>query len=819
MPSLFKHDRADIANQRLNAASDQQEAPGEGRRHSVNTNTSSATDENGPPDEDLFHNHSTKPIGKKSLLCEIQPLSYKDIGAELRGYKDLDRFADNEKSVVVLDVRENTIDGIVSRILEEFKDLGLLGDGDGENDVIEEAKEALIREEAGRAGTGISGDIRELHSKEDTVGKHWKSIVQGPGFVIPFGRTRVLDEGEERVVGIARLATPTNLGTVDDSLTQFVVVVLGPLKEIKGVKAPLELSRTFASLFQDDDFFNDAVDAQSPLAMKEAIRSYLTRHSSDGSAFDMEGGSREHGENAHGDFYRTGRFAGGLIDDIKRKYKWSVYRSDWTDGIREGRTLLKYLSTIVWLYFAIIMPTIAFGALNDKNTTLPGNERGQIGVIETLLAQSLSGLVFAAFSGQPLVIVMTTGPLTVFIEVLFSWSSSLDIEFLPFYAWTGLWTAAVLIVLVLTDASAFIRYCGNFTEEIFATLIAAIFIGEFIKPLIHVAEDEPTDVFLLSFLLAVGTYLVAHWLLVFRRSFLLKPIIRTLLSDFGVPIAIIAMSALRRAFTSIPLEMLRVPDEIGLVTSSGRSWVVPLFDIKVQHIFLAAVSGLLLATLFFLDQNISSVLVNKPENKLKKGVGYHLDLAVVAILVAVTSIFGMTWTHAALPHSPLHARALADVHEYEEHGRTYERVVRARETRITAFVTHILIALSILAKDVIGEIPMAVLYGFFLYIGVATLENNPLWDRILLWFTQKEKYPPNHYVRRVSVKRIHLYTTIQVALLVILWFIKSNFYMGDTVFNTGLLFPFIIALFIVVRMFILPKIFRKKELIALESNE
>lgn len=192
---------------------------------------------------------------------------------------------------------------------------------------------------------------------------------------------------------------------------------------------------------------------------------------------------------------------------------------------------------------------------------------------------------------------------------------------------------------------------------------------------------------------------------------------------------------------------------------------------------------------------------------------------VVSVIVVVQSVFGMPWTHAALPHSPLHARQLADVEEYEAHGRRYERVILSRETRWTGFVTHILIGLSILLKDALGKIPLAVLYGFFLYMGIATLDGNALWDRVLLLVTQKERYPANHYVRRVPIKRIHLYTFIQLALLVILWFFKSNFYLGDTVFNTGLLFPFVIAMFIPVRLYILPRLFSAKQLEALSHEE
>lgn len=754
------------------------------------------------------------------LLCEVEPLVHKSITHEIRGHKDLQRVA--EESPVVINIPATTPDRVVGALLTALVDAGQLSPDAlpeasaslyGRQPLVYTTREADNCEDAFDATTSASAlpiTSTPVSDPDDLPASHWHRNILGSGFLIPFARISALNNAERPVVAIARLSANSNLAVANDSLIRFVVVVLGPVRELKETKTPFELARSISSLFQDDDFFLEARRAETTDDFRDAIRKYLVSQTDRPSVDVDESAAKSSIEKT---FARTGRFAGGLIDDIKRRYNPGVYASDWTDGVTDPRSLIKYLSTTVWLYFAIIMPTIAFGALDNDNTN------GAIGVIETLVSQAFAGILFAVLAGQPLTIVMTTAPLTVFIDVLFRWCKSLDIAFLQFYAWTGIWTAVILLILVVTDACFIMKYCGHFTEEIFATLIAALFISEFVKPLIDLRKDEPTDVFLLAFLLASGTFLIASTLLNFRRSFLLKPIIRDLLSDFGVPIAILTMTAARRAFLNIEIEALSVPKEIGIVTSSGRAWFIPLFDISVQHIFLALVSGALLAMLFFLDQNISSMLVNKVENKLRKGPGYNLDLVIVSIIIVVQSLLGMPWTHAALPHSPLHARQLADVEEYEEHGRRYERVVKSRETRITAFVTHILIGLSILAKDALALIPLAVLFGFFLFLGIGTLDGNALWDRILLLFTQPEKLPPNHYVRRVKIQRIHLYTLIQILLLVLLWFVKSNFYIKDTVFNTGLLFPFIIALFIPVRLYILPRIFTPAELHALSKEE
>lgn len=58
--------------------------------------------------------------------------------------------------------------------------------------------------------------------------------------------------------------------------------------------------------------------------------------------------------------------------------------------------------------------------------------------------------------------------------------------------------------------------------------------------------------------------------------------------------------------------------------------------------------------------------------RLKKGAAYHWDLFVVAVINAFLSIFTMPWVHAALPHSPLHVRALADLEDRVDQGHVHQ---------------------------------------------------------------------------------------------------------------------------------------------------
>lgn len=53
-----------------------------------------------------------------------------------------------------------------------------------------------------------------------------------------------------------------------------------------------------------------------------------------------------------------------------------------------------------------------------------------------------------------------------------------ELDYLEFRLWVGVWIAAILMILVATDASSLVRYITRFTEDNFATLIACIFMFE-----------------------------------------------------------------------------------------------------------------------------------------------------------------------------------------------------------------------------------------------------------------------------------------------------------------------------------------------------
>ena len=176
---------------------------------------------------------------------------------------------------------------------------------------------------------------------------------------------------------------------------------------------------------------------------------------------------------------RTGRLFGGLINDIKRKKPW--YLSDFKDAMS-----LQCVASYVFIYFACLTPIITFGGLL-------GDATGQnMASMESLVSGLIVGTLFGMFSGQPLTILGSTGPVLVFETIVYdTCTHTLGWDYLSFRLWIGVWTGFILLILVATDASAYVCYITRFTEENFATLIAVIFIISALKKVLQIGDTYP----------------------------------------------------------------------------------------------------------------------------------------------------------------------------------------------------------------------------------------------------------------------------------------------------------------------------------------
>uniref|UniRef100_A0A7N6FJ16 Anion exchange protein n=1 Tax=Anabas testudineus TaxID=64144 RepID=A0A7N6FJ16_ANATE len=547
------------------------------------------------------------------------------------------------------------------------------------------------------------------------------------------------------------------------------------------------------------------------------------------------GGGHEVGE----ELQRTKKFCGGLILDVKRKLPF--FASDFCDALH-----IQSLSAILFIYLGTVTNAITFGGLLGDATD------NMQGVLESFLGTALTGAVFCLLAGQPLTILSST-VVTDQTHSFTNKYKYNDLDYLEFRLWIGLWSAFLCLVLVATDASFLVQYFTRFTEEGFSALISFIFIydafkkmiklghhnlinsdfdpnlitqydcrcmpgawsllfGErdkfFVQPmnatwasltrqqclkyggrLVGEACDYVPDITLMSFILFFGTYTCSMCLKKFKTSRFFPTTVRKLISDFAIILTILLFCGVD-AFVGVETPKLIVPSEFK-PTSPHRGWFIPPFGGNPWWVYLAAALPALLVTiLIFMDQQITAVIVNRKEHKLKKGAGYHLDLFWVAILMIVCSFMGLPWYVAATVISIAHIDSLKMETETSAPGEQ-PKFLGVREQRVTGIFVFLLTGLSVFMAPILKFIPMPVLYGVFLYMGVASLNGVQFMDRLQLLLMPAKHQPDLIYLRHVPQRRIHLFTFIQALCLALLWILKSTV--------AAIIFPVMILALVAVR--------------------
>uniref|UniRef100_U3JQN7 Anion exchange protein n=1 Tax=Ficedula albicollis TaxID=59894 RepID=U3JQN7_FICAL len=319
---------------------------------------------------------------------------------------------------------------------------------------------------------------------------------------------------------------------------------------------------------------------------------------------------------------------------------------------------------------------------------------------------------------------------------------------------------------------------------------------------------------LLSLVLMAGTFFLAFFLRKFKNSSFLPGKVRRLIGDFGVPISIFIMALADFFISDTYTQKLSVPKGLQVTNATARSWFIqPMGEKKpfpIWMMFASVIPALLVFILIFLETQITTLIVSKPERKLVKGTGFHLDLLLIVAMGGLAALFGMPWLSATTVRTITHANALTIMSKTSAQGEK-SQILEVKEQRISGLLVAVLIGVSILMEPILKYIPLAVLFGIFLYMGVTSLFGIQLFDRILLLLKPPKYHPDEPYVTRVKTWRMHLFTFTQIVFLVVLWVVKST--------PASLALPFVLILTVPLRRFLLPRIFRDIELKCLDADD
>ncbi|XP_034517993.1 sodium bicarbonate cotransporter 3 isoform X9 [Ailuropoda melanoleuca] len=567
---------------------------------------------------------------------------------------------------------------------------------------------------------------------------------------------------------------------------------------------------------------------------------------------------KEADHHAGPELQRTGRLFGGLILDIKRKTPF--FLSDFKDALS-----LQCLASILFLYCACMSPVITFGGLLGEATegrisaieslfgaSLTGiayslfagqpltilGSTGPVLVFEKILFKfcrdyqlsylslrtsiglwtSFLCIVLVATDASSLVCYITRFTEEAFaaliciifiyeaLEKLFhlgeiyAFNMHNNLDELTHYSCVCVEppnpSNETLKIWQEKNLTADDIFWGNLTVSECKT-----FHGVFVGSACSLHGPYIPDVLFWCVILFFTTFFLSSFLKQFKTKRYFPTKVRSTISDFAVFLTIVIMVAIDY-LVGVPSPKLHVPEKFE-PTDPSRGWIIsPLGENPWWTLLIAAIPALLCTILIFMDQQITAVIINRKEHKLKKGAGYHLDLLMVGVMLGVCSVMGLPWFVAATVLSISHVNSLKVESECSAPGEQ-PKFLGIREQRVTGLMIFILMGLSVFMTSVLKFIPMPVLYGVFLYMGVSSLKGIQFFDRIKLFGMPAKHQPDLIYLRYVPLWKVHIFTVIQLTCLVLLWVIKAS--------AAAVVFPMMVLALVFVRK-LMDLCFTKREL-------
>lgn len=210
-------------------------------------------------------------------------------------------------------------------------------------------------------------------------------------------------------------------------------------------------------------------------------------------------------------------------------------------------------------------------------------------------------------------------------------------------------------------------------------------------------------------------------------------------------------------------------ESLGFSTTEVRPWTTDLTNIPPEGILAGAVAAIPIVLFFYLDQNISSIMCQKPDMCIKKGAYFHSSFACMALFNLLGPIWGLPFVTGSLP----------------------------------------LMAVALLFPGLMSLLPETAVFGALIFVGLKAALGTQLWERILLFFTDPEE-PMRGGYSHLSRKTVLLFTAIQILLVVGCWI--CNIYIG-------LGFPIFVVSLVPIRFKILPCIFSHEDIDALLAED
>ncbi|KIM43231.1 hypothetical protein M413DRAFT_444039 [Hebeloma cylindrosporum] len=537
------------------------------------------------------------------------------------------------------------------------------------------------------------------------------------------------------------------------------------------------------------------------------------------------------------------RIGSGVILDIRSRLPW--YLSDWTDAWN-----YRVVPATALIFFANVLPGIAF-SLDLIETT------AQYGVAEVLMSSFMAAFIFSIFGAQPLTIAGVTGPITVFNKTIFDIISREPNPpvYLHFMGWVYLWGAIFHWATALLNWCNFLKYVTLFSCDTFGFYVSWVYLQYGIQVLTRqfgpINGVEAQGV-LVSIILAILMLVTAFLFRSLSQTPYFHRHVRRFLADYGMPISLVASSAMAYWGRFNFADPLTLPVGGAFQAAGGRNWLVKFWELEGKWVGIAFPFGIVLWILFFFDHNVSSLMAQGSEFPLRKPPGFHYDFFLLGVTTFIAGLLGLPAPNGLIPQAPIHTTSLlvmgrpSKYEKDEQDQRNNSRIQTQTQTSnigvlpgpnfphsmpppdpttyrhevplgvVEQRVSNLgqgclcLVLLTGPFLHVLHLIPRGVLAGLFWYMGADALQGNGITKKLMYLVQDKALTPNEQPLNKVRKSRILLFVGVQLVGF------GATFAITQTIAAIG--FPVIIMLLLPLRTLVIPKMpFTSEELAILDG--
>ncbi|KAJ7920837.1 HCO3 transporter family-domain-containing protein [Mycena leptocephala] len=485
----------------------------------------------------------------------------------------------------------------------------------------------------------------------------------------------------------------------------------------------------------------------------------------------------------------------GIISDIRSRAPF--FLSDWSDAWN-----YRVIPATALIFFANVLPGIAF-SLDLIETT------NQYGVSEVLISSFMAAFIFSCFGAQPLTIAGVTGPITVFNKTIYTIIESQPDKpnYLHFVGWVYLWAAILHWVTAILNFCNALKYVTLFSCDTFGFYVAWVYLQYGVQVLTRQLEASPQNTpgplvsIILALLMLVTSFLFQY---LAGQAFFHRHA-RRFLSDYGMPISLIASSGMAYWGRFNATNPSTLPVGGAFQAAGGRDWLVKFWELDGKWVGIAFPFGFILWVLFFFDHNVSSLMAQGSDFPLAKPPGFHYDFFLLGVTTFIAGLIGVPAPNGLIPQAPIHTTSLlimkhSKPDEDEEERKSESDNLNDQPLDFTERPVAVV-------EQRVSNLAQGALCLWFM--GADALRGNGITQKLLYFFRDKNLTPLDEPLRKVRKSRILLFVGVQL-----LGF-GATFAITQTIAAIG--FPVVIMLLIPLRVLVVPRLsFTPEELAILD---